>query len=95
MRSRFLEGAVLAALLLVFVDVMKEMPATILLRPLSLDTLAIAVWQRTAESLWEEAAVPALALVFAGLVPVILLLRTGGPGQAVLPPSRPSGDPDR
>jgi iron(III) transport system permease protein len=46
-----------AALLLVFVDVMKEMPATLLLRPLSLDTLAMAVWQRTAESLWEEAAV--------------------------------------
>jgi iron(III) transport system permease protein len=85
----------LAALLLVFVDVMKEMPATLLLRPLNLDTLAIAVWQRTAESLWEEAAVPALALVLAGLIPVVLLLRTSGPSRAVLPPSLPSGDPDR
>jgi iron(III) transport system permease protein len=82
----------LAALLLVFVDVMKEMPATLLLRPLSLDTLAIAVWQRTAESLWEEAAVPALALVLAGLVPVVLLLRTSGPGRSALPPMPPGGD---
>ncbi len=85
----------LAALLLVFVDVMKEMPATLLLRPLSLDTLAIAVWQRTQESLWEEAAVPALTLVLAGLIPVILLLRTGEPGRAVLPRTLPSGDPDQ
>jgi len=64
---------------LVFVDVMKEMPATLLLRPFGLNTLAIAVWQRTAESLWQEAAVPALAIVVAGLVPVALILRTGVP----------------
>jgi iron(III) transport system permease protein len=85
-----------AALLLVFVDVMKEMPATILLRPLSLDTLAMAVWQRTAESLWEEAAVPALALVLAGLIPVVLLLRTtGGPDRAGLSSILPGGEPRR
>jgi iron(III) transport system permease protein len=73
---------------------MKEMPATLLLRPLSLDTLAIAVYQRTAESLWEEAAVPALALVLAGLVPVILLLRTtAGPARPGLPAILPGGDP--
>ena len=67
--------ALLTALALTFVDVMKEMPATLLLRPLTRDTLAIAIWQRTAESLWAEAAVPALALVVAGLVPVALILR--------------------
>jgi iron(III) transport system permease protein len=65
----------LAALALVFVDVMKEMPATLLLRPFGLNTLAIGVWQHTAESLWEEAAVPALAIVAAGLVPVVLAMR--------------------
>jgi iron(III) transport system permease protein len=85
----------LAALLLVFVDVMKEMPATLLLRPLDLDTLAIAVWRRTGESLWEEAAVPALMLVLAGLIPVSLLIRTSAPDQAVLPALLPGGDGDR
>ena len=65
----------LAALTLVFVDVMKEMPATILLRPFTLNTLAIGVWLKTAESMWEDAAVPALAIVVAGLVPVALTLR--------------------
>jgi iron(III) transport system permease protein len=90
-----IQRGLLAALLLVFVDVMKEMPATLLLRPLSLDTLAIAVWQRTAESLWEEAAVPALALVLAGLIPVVLLLRTSGPGRPLVPSILPDGGPDR
>ena len=71
---------VLAAAALVFVDVVKEMPATLLLRPSGLNTLAITVWQRTAESLWQEAAAPALALVAAGLIPVALILRVA-PGR--------------
>jgi iron(III) transport system permease protein len=85
----------LAALLLVFVDVMKEMPATLLLRPLSLDTLAIAIWRRTGESLWEEAAVPALMLVLAGLIPVILLVRTGAPDHTALSRTPAGGEGDR
>jgi iron(III) transport system permease protein len=64
-----------AAVALVFVDVMKEMPATILLRPFGLDTLAIGVWQRTSESLWEAASIPALAIVLVGLLPVALTMR--------------------
>jgi iron(III) transport system permease protein len=74
---------------------MKEMPATLLLRPLDVDTLAIAVWRRTGESLWEEAAVPALMLVLAGLIPVILLVRTSGPDRTVLPTALPDRDGDR
>ena len=73
-----IQRGLLAAAILVFVDVMKELPATILLRPLGLETLAIAIWQRTSESLWEEAAVPALTLVAAGLGPVILIMRMQG-----------------
>jgi iron(III) transport system permease protein len=67
-----------AAAILVFVDVMKEMPATLLLRPFGYDTLAVRVWQFTSESLWEAAALPALTIVLAGLVPVILLMRSRG-----------------
>ncbi|HEY7139956.1 MAG TPA: iron ABC transporter permease [Methylomirabilota bacterium] len=67
-----------AALTLVFVDVMKELPATLLLRPAGLETLAIVIWRRTAESLWDEAALPALALVLAGLGPVVLAMRVAG-----------------
>ena len=61
--------------LLVFVDVMKEMPATLLLRPLGYETLAVRVWQFTSESLWEAAALPALTIVAAGILPVIVLVR--------------------
>jgi iron(III) transport system permease protein len=69
---------VLTALVLVFVETMKEMPATLLLRPFGRDTLAIEVWERTSEAMWVEAAVPALAIVAAGLLPVVVAIRLGG-----------------
>ena len=56
-----ISGALLTAALLVFTEVMKELPATLLLRPLGGDTLAIAVWQSTSESLYETAALPGAA----------------------------------
>jgi iron(III) transport system permease protein len=68
----------LAAVMLVFVDVMKELPATLLLRPFGVETLAVLIWRRTAESLWVEAALPALALVLAGLGPVAVAMRLAG-----------------
>jgi iron(III) transport system permease protein len=70
-----LRGGVLTALILVFVETVKEMPATLLLRPFGFDTLAVAVWERTSESQWPEASVPALAIVAAGLLPVFLAIR--------------------
>jgi iron(III) transport system permease protein len=66
------------AALLVFVEVMKELPATLLLRPLGGDTLAIAVWQATTESLFRTAALPALMIVLVGLLPVALMIRLSG-----------------
>ena len=72
---------VLTALILVFVETMKEMPATLLLRPFGRDTLAVKVWEWTSESMWAEAAVPALTIVAAGLLPVFLVVRlTAQPG---------------
>ena len=72
--------------LLVFVEVMKELPATVLLRPFGLDTLAVAVWEATRESLFETAAFPALLIVAVGLVPVVVLVRVTdrriGPGPS-------------
>ncbi|HEV8673875.1 MAG TPA: iron ABC transporter permease [Methylomirabilota bacterium] len=70
-----LRRGLFTAALLVFVDVMKEMPATLLLRPLGYETLAVRVWQFTSESLWEAAALPALTIVAAGVLPLILLVR--------------------
>lgn len=61
------------ALLLVFVDVMKEMPITLMTRPFGWDTLAVRVFEMTAEGEWERAALPSLAIVVAGLLPVALL----------------------
>ncbi len=74
-----LRGALLSALILVFVEVMKEMPATMLIRPFGMDTLAVEVWQRTTESMWPEAALPALTIVAAGVLPVALLTRLRKP----------------
>ena len=65
-----------AATLLVFVDVMKELPATLVLRPFNSDTLAVVAYQLARDERLGEAALPALALVLVGLLPVALLSRT-------------------
>jgi iron(III) transport system permease protein len=74
-------GMAIAALL-VFVEVVKELPATALLRPLGGDTLAIAVWEATKDSRFDTAALPALLIVAAGLVPVVLAIRLARSGAA-------------
>ena len=71
-----LAPSVLAAALLVFVDVMKELPATLVLRPFNSDTLAVVTYQLARDERLGEAALPALALVLVGLLPVALLSRT-------------------
>jgi iron(III) transport system permease protein len=70
-----LRPGIFAATLLVLVEVMKELPATALLRPLGGDTLAITVWEATKDSRFETAALPALLIVAVGLLPVMLLVR--------------------
>jgi iron(III) transport system permease protein len=68
------------AALLVFVEVVKELPATALLRPLGGDTLAIAVWEATKDSRFDTASLPALLIVAIGLVPTLLLARVARAG---------------
>jgi iron(III) transport system permease protein len=68
---------VAAGAALVFVDVMKELPATLLLRPFGMDTLAVWTYMLASESFWEMAAVPALTILLVGIGPVIWLLRVG------------------
>lgn len=67
--------ALFTAGLLVLVDVMKEMPATMLLRPFGWDTLAVRIYEMTSEGEWERAALPAITLILVGLIPVIVLVR--------------------
>ncbi len=74
----------LTSILLVFVDCMKELPATLLLRPFNVDTLATYVYQYASDELLEESALAALFIVIAGLLPVLFLaraIRTARPGQ--------------
>ncbi|HET6786986.1 MAG TPA: ABC transporter permease subunit, partial [Aquabacterium sp.] len=65
----------LAATLLVFVDVMKELPATLVLRPFNSDTLAVIAYQMARDERLGEAALPSLAIVAVGLIPVVMLSR--------------------
>jgi iron(III) transport system permease protein len=76
-----LRRSVLTALLFVFVDVMKELPATLLLRPFNLDTLAVATYQLAADERLAELALPALSIVLVGLIPVILLSKAISQGR--------------
>jgi iron(III) transport system permease protein len=70
-----LRTGLLSAFLMVVVDVMKEMPITLMTRQFGWDTLAVRVFQLTSESMWDQAALPALAIVLVGLLPVVLLVR--------------------
>jgi iron(III) transport system permease protein len=72
-----LRTSLTTAAILVFVDVMKEMPITLIARPFGWDTLAVRVFEMTAEGEWERAALPALAIVLVGLIPAALLTRRG------------------
>ncbi|MEO1165609.1 MAG: iron ABC transporter permease, partial [Chloroflexota bacterium] len=66
-----------AGAILVFVDVMKELPITLLLRPFGMDTLALRTYFLSVEGWHESAAIPALIIVMVGLIPVFFLMRVG------------------
>ncbi len=70
-----LRGSLFAAGLLVFVDVIKELPATLILRPFNFDTLAVRVYQLASDERLAEASTGALAIIAIGLIPVVILSR--------------------
>lgn len=71
-----MRGTVLTALLLVFVDVLKELPATLILRPFNFNTLSVRAFEMAADERLADAGAPALMIVLAGLIPVVLLSRS-------------------
>ena len=73
-----LAPSLLTALLIVFVDVMKELPATLIMRPFNFDTLAVQAYRLASDERLEGAAVPSLVIVAMGLLPVILICRQVG-----------------
>ena len=72
-----LRPAIISAALLIFVDCMKELPATLLLRPLNMETLATQLYAEASRGTYEDGAVAALLIVLVGLIPVILLAKLG------------------
>lgn len=70
-----LRGSVLTALLLVFVDALKELPATLILRPFNFNTLAVRTYELASDERLADAALPALSIVLVSLIPVIILAR--------------------
>lgn len=70
-----LKSGIFTAATLVFIDVMKEMPITLMTRPFGWDTLAVRIFSLTSEGQWEQAALPAIMLVLTGLVPIIVFMR--------------------
>ncbi|UUX97811.1 ABC transporter permease [Aquabacterium sp. J223] len=76
LHAPLMQRSVLVAALLVFVDVMKELPATLVLRPFNSDTLAVVAYNFARDERLAEAALPSLAIVAVGMLPVLLLSRT-------------------
>lgn len=70
-----IKGGLATAMILVFVDVMKELPITLMTRPFGFNTLAVRIFELSSEGLWERAALPALAIVLVGLVPAFMLIK--------------------
>jgi iron(III) transport system permease protein len=70
-----MRGSVLTAALLVFVEVMKELPATLILRPFNFDTLAVRAYELATDEQLVQASSSALAIVLVGILPVIVLAR--------------------
>jgi iron(III) transport system permease protein len=70
-----LRRGILSAMLLVFVETLKEMPITLMTRPFGWDTLAVRVYEMTSEGMWENAALPSMFIVLAGMLPVLFLIR--------------------
>jgi len=68
-----LKNGLFIAAMLVFVDVMKEMPITLMTRPFGWDTLAVKIFELTSEGEWQRAALPSVTLILAGLIPLMLL----------------------
>ena len=85
-----LRPSVLTALLIVFVDVMKELPATLIMRPFNFDTLAVQAHRLAADERLDGAAVPSLVIVAVGLLPVILVCRALGRRTAEIPRATPA-----
>jgi iron(III) transport system permease protein len=81
-------GSLMTAWLIVFVDVIKELPATVLMRPFNFDTLAVQVYNLAKDERLAEAALPALSIVAIGLAPVLILsyaIARARPGHSVIP----------
>ena len=74
--------------MLVFVDVLKELPATLILRPFNFDTLAVRVYQLASDERLDEASTAAIAIIATGIIPVILLSRLMSRGQLIETPFR-------
>nr|WP_297402790.1 iron ABC transporter permease [uncultured Marinobacter sp.] len=78
-----LRGTLLTAALVVFVDCMKELPATLILRPFNFDTLATYVYQFASDERLYHSALPALIIVLAGIIPIILMSRSISNSRAI------------
>ena len=74
-------GQILVAALLVFIESMKELSATIMLRPFNFNTLATLVYEQASRAKVEDASVAAMIIVLAGMIPVIFVSRSLDRGQ--------------
>jgi iron(III) transport system permease protein len=68
-----IKTSIIAGGLLAFVDIMKELPMTLLLRPFNFETLATYTYQFAHDELIEQASLPALLIILSGLIPVIFM----------------------
>lgn len=79
-----INGALLTAILIVFVDVLKELPATLILRPFNFNTLAVRTYELASDERLADASLSAIAIVLVGILPILVLSRAIGRSRAVI-----------
>lgn len=79
-----INGALLTAVLIVFVDVLKELPATLILRPFNFNTLAVRTYELASDERLADASLSAISIVLVGILPILVLSRAIGRSRAVL-----------
>ncbi|MBS1269701.1 MAG: Sulfate transport system permease protein CysW [Gammaproteobacteria bacterium] len=79
-----INGALLTAILIVFVDVLKELPATLILRPFNFNTLAVRTYELASDERLADASMSAIAIVLVGILPILVLSRAIGRSRAII-----------
>ncbi len=76
-----IKSSIISASLITFIEVIKEIPIVLIIRPFDWDTLSIRIFEMTSESMWEEASIPSLLIIIMSIIPLVFLVKKASKGK--------------